>query len=57
MPSPDTATAVESLTDATRAATMLEHVKENNVSYLLGSLIAYQLGLLDQLFVYTSGMC
>jgi hypothetical protein len=43
--------------DATRAATMIEHVKENNVSYLLGSLIAYQLGLLDNLLVYTSGMC
>ena len=54
---PDAATAAENLVDATRAATIMEHVKENNVSYLLGSLIAYQLGLLDQLFVYTSGMC
>lgn len=51
------ATAVESVADATRAASVLAHVKENNIAYLIGILISYQMGLLDQVVAYGSGVC
>ena len=47
--------AAESAVNAVRVASILEHVKQNNVSYLIGSLLAYQLGLLDQLVVWGAG--
>lgn len=56
MATPDTAPAVvESVVDTTRAVTILEHVRQNNVSYLIGSLLLYQLGLLDKVVVWGSG--
>ncbi len=49
--------------DATAAATtaksvaLINHVKENNVSYLLGILIGHMLGLTDWVLEYGQGMC
>lgn len=58
MATPDTATTVvEAAADGTRALTILEHVKENNIAYLLGILISYQMGLLDQVVTYGTGVC
>lgn len=36
---------------------LLLHAKENSVQYLVGILIAHQVGLLDSLWTYGSGVC
>ena len=54
--SPDTAaSAADTAVQATRAIAILEHVKQNNVAYLVGTLLMYQLGFLDQVMVWGSG--
>lgn len=58
MATPDTASAAaDAAMDTARAATIIEHVKENNIAYLLGVLISYQMGLLDQVVTYGTGVC
>lgn len=52
-----TTDAVNAAADMTRAATLMQHVKENNIAYLIGILISYQMGLLDQVVTYGSGVC
>ena len=57
MATPDTTTMVESAAEITKAASVMQHVKENNIAYLLGVLISYQMGLLDQVVTYGAGVC
>ncbi len=60
MVTPDTATAeavVETVSKASQSASVLAHIVERRLEYLIGTLIAHQLGLLDQLVTYGSGMC
>jgi hypothetical protein len=59
MATPDVATATitESAAKAGQAASVLAHIVERRLEYLIGTLIAHQLGLLDQLVTYGSGMC
>lgn len=60
MASPDTAAAVvETATDTSKLITVFEHIKQNNVAYLVGLLISHQLGILDQVIVWgsSSGLC
>lgn len=40
-----------------KMASVCAHVKENNVAYLVGVLIAYQIGILEKVFEYGTGMC
>lgn len=42
---------------AARMATIIQHVKENNIAYLIGVFISHQMGLLEQVFTYGSGLC
>lgn len=48
---------VSAAAEVTRAASIMQHVKENNIAYLIGILISYQMGLLDQVVTYGSGVC
>ena len=58
MATPDTATAVvDSAVTAVKSASVLEHIVERRIEYLVGTLIAHQMGLLDFLLVYGSGVC
>ena len=58
MATPDTATTVvEAAADTARGASLVSHIVERRIEYLIGTLIAHQLGLLDQLITYGSGMC
>jgi len=60
MATPDTATAVvESAVDTSKLISVVEHIKQNNLAYLVGILISYQLGILDQVIVWgsSSGLC
>ncbi len=43
--------------DVTALARLSLHVKENNVAYLIATLVAYQMGILDKILTYGSGMC
>ncbi len=43
--------------DVTAIARLTLHVKENNIAYLVGMLVMYQLGILDKVFTYGSGVC
>ena len=43
--------------DVTALARLSLHVKENNVAYLIATLVAYQMGILDKIFTYGSGVC
>lgn len=43
--------------DVTASARLLLHVKENNIAYLIATLVAYQMGILDKIFTYGSGVC
>lgn len=50
-------TLVETAVDATRAAQCIEHVKQNNIAYLVGLFVAHQLGILDKVLLWGSGIC
>ena len=56
---PDTAaTAVkETVVNASQGASVLAHIVERRLEYLIGTLIAHQLGLIEQVVTYGSGMC
>lgn len=43
--------------DVTALARLIYHVKENNVAYLVGSLICVQLGYFQKLQEYAGGVC
>jgi hypothetical protein len=43
--------------EMTRSAQMARHVKENNIAYLIGIFICYNMGILDKVFAYGAGIC
>jgi hypothetical protein len=43
--------------DTTKVLSVWTHIVERRLEYLLGTLIAHQLGLLDQVITYGSGVC
>ena len=47
----------ESAGESVKLIKMVEHIKENNVAYLLGVVITYQMGILDSVMTYASGIC
>lgn len=55
---PETNTEVVSAAvDTTRVASIVAHVKENNIAYLVGILISYQMGILENAYTYGTGIC
>ncbi len=46
-----------SVQQAAKVLSILKHVKENNVSYLLGVFVLHSMGVLDQALTYGQGMC
>jgi len=58
MATPDTAAQVaEAAVDTARGASLVAHIVERRLEYLIGTLVAHQLGILDQVITYGSGMC
>jgi len=43
--------------DITTVARLTLHAKENSLAYLVGMLILHQMGILDKLFMFGTGMC
>ena len=57
---PDSQEVTDGLTHPTSESSALRlmlHLKENNLQYLVGVLVAYQMGILDSLWTYGAGMC
>jgi len=48
------AEAAETAMKVNQGLAMLTHIAERRIEYLLGTLIAYQLGLLDKVVTYGS---
>jgi len=59
MAMPESTAVVESAVDTSKLISVFEHVKQNNLAYLVGLLISHQLGILDQVIVWgsSSGLC
>lgn len=57
MESEVTTETVSQAVDITRGASLFLHIKENNIAYLLGVLISYQMGILDKVLAHGSGIC
>jgi hypothetical protein len=53
----ESSTIVSEAITATKGATVLQHILERRLEYLIGTLIAHQMGFLDALLVYGSGVC
>jgi len=53
----DTSAASDVCGELTTVARLSLHVKNNNIAYLIGTLVAYQLGLLDKALELGSGLC
>lgn len=51
----DTSTAGSG--DITGSLRLFMHIKENNIQYLIGILVAHQLGILENLYTYGVGVC
>lgn len=58
MATPDAAPAViETVGKTTQLTSVISHIVERRLEYLLATLIANQLGLLDQVITYGTGLC
>jgi len=55
--SADTSSATDVCGELTTVARLSLHVKNNNIAYLIGSLVLYQMGILDKLITFGSGVC
>jgi len=49
--------STENAQQAAKVLSILKHVKENNVSYLLGMFVLHSMGVLEQALTYGQGMC
>lgn len=43
--------------DVAALARLQFHIKENNIAYLVAIAVCYQMGILDKMFTYGSGVC
>jgi len=53
IPSGDSVSPIKAI----QLASVLQHLRQNNVSYLLAVLIGHMLGLTEQVISYGQGMC
>lgn len=43
--------------DLVGLARVIAHVRENNVTWMVATMLAYQMGVLDRFLAYGAGMC
>lgn len=53
----ETDSAAKTVVQNARLAMLIEHMKQNNLSYMVGTFVAWQMGLLDSVITYGSGIC
>ncbi len=49
--------SLDSASTSSTSLRLLLHLKDNQIQYMIGVLVAYQVGLLDKLYTYGAGMC
>ncbi len=49
--------ASETIVTATKAATALDHLKNNRIEYLLVLILSHFFGITDKLLSHTTGVC
>lgn len=49
--------AAKTVVQNARLAMIIEHMRANNLSYIVGTFVAWQMGLLDSVITYGSGIC
>lgn len=49
--------AQETLAQNVKLAKIVEHMRNNNIAYLIGIYVGWQMGLLDKVVTYGSGVC
>lgn len=54
---PEAACAADTVKDAVTARSLLNHLRENRIEYLLVILVAHLLGVSDRILASTSGIC
>ena len=50
-------TALEAAKTGVTIATVLAHIRNNNISYLIGVYVAYSMGLLGEVQAHAAGIC
>lgn len=53
----DAEQAAKTVVQNARLIAIVEHMKQNNLSYMVGTFVAWQMGLLDSVITYGSGIC
>lgn len=56
-PAPETIATAETVKEAVTAASLLNHLKNNRIEYLLGVGILHLLGVSDRLLAQLNGVC
>ena len=56
-PSPDIAATAETVKEAVTAASLLNHLKNNRIEYLLAMGLLHLLGASDRLLAQLNGVC
>ena len=56
-PAPETIATAETVKEAVTAASLLNHLKNNRIEYLLGIGILHLLGVSDRLLAQLNGVC
>ncbi len=54
---PEAAVAAETVKEAVTAASLLNHLKNNRIEYLLGMGLLHLLGVSDRLLAQLNGVC
>ncbi len=49
--------SLDSASTSSTSLRLLLHLKDNQIQYMIGILVAYQVGLLDKLYTYGAGVC
>jgi hypothetical protein len=49
--------SLETASTSSSSLRLLLHLKDNQIQYMIGILVAYQVGLLDKLYSYGAGVC
>jgi hypothetical protein len=49
--------SLDSASTSSTSLRLLLHLKDNQIQYMIGVLVAYQVGLLDKIYTYGAGVC
>lgn len=52
-----TSTTPSACGDVATLARLSIHIRENNIAYLIGVAVCYQIGIIDKIMNYGSGIC